>query len=82
MTPENGELKSNIERFNLGGRVHLLGERGDIPTLMPGFDFLCLSSVFGEGFSNVIGEGMACGVPCVATDVGDSKHIVEKQGES
>ncbi len=80
MTLENVELKRIIDRLNLEGRVHLLGERGDIPEIMPGFDFLCLSSVFGEGFSNVLGEGMACGVPCVATDVGDSKHIVGETG--
>ena len=80
VTLENAELRRNIEHLSLEGRFHLLGERGDIPALMPGFDFLCLPSVFGEGFSNVIGEGMACGVPCVATDVGDSKHIVGETG--
>lgn len=75
----NGALCESIERLGLGGRVHLLGERQDVARLMASFDII-VSSSSREGFPNVIGEAMACGVPCVVTDVGDSARLVGTTG--
>lgn len=77
---ENSELKSLIVEHGLRGRVYLLGQRDDMNVLTAALDVLASSSSSGEGFPNVIGEAMSCGVPCVVTDVGDSAFVVGDTG--
>ncbi len=56
------------------------GMRNDMTAVYTAFDILTSSSSYGEGFSNAVSEAMACGVPCVVTDVGDSAAIVGDAG--
>jgi glycosyltransferase involved in cell wall biosynthesis len=75
----NTVLNELINDLDLRAQVHLLGERDDIPKIMAALD-LYVSSSTSEASPNVVAEAMACGVPCVVTDVGDSADIVAETG--
>lgn len=77
----NPQLAALITQLGLSNRLRLLGRRGDVARLMSAFDVFCLTSTGMEGFPNVIGEAMSCGVPCVGTAVGDVAELIDETGE-
>ena len=77
----NRTLTRLMEELDLCERTHLLGHRDDIHCVTAALDVACSSSSYGEGFANVIGEAMSCGVPCVVTNVSDAAHIVHDSGK-
>jgi glycosyltransferase involved in cell wall biosynthesis len=79
VTVANPFFEAQLRELRLHARVMLLGERRDIVDLLSASDLFCLSS-YTEGLPNAVAEAMACGVPCVATDVGDVAQLVGDTG--
>ena len=78
-TPEDAELKNWAEAAGVRNACFLLGRRDDIPRVINAFD-VATSSSTSEAFPNVLAEAMACGVPAVVTNVGDSRSILGETG--
>ncbi len=78
-TDTSREIQGRVEELRVASRVWRLGERSDVPRLTAALDVACCISDF-EGFPNSLLEAMACGVCCVATDVGGVREVVADAG--
>jgi len=74
------ELYQLTDDLGIYEKIIWAGGRSDMPAVFNAVNIACSSSSDGEGFPNVVGEAMACGVPYVVTDVGDSAWIVGDKG--
>lgn len=80
LNKDNMLLLKYIKKYGLAEQTYLLDQRNDISGIMNALDIHILSSSYGEGFPNVIAEAMACGTPCIATNIGDSGIIIDDYG--
>lgn len=77
---ETGSARRAADALGISDHISTLGERSDVAQLVSGFDIFLLPSAWGEAFPLAVCEAMACGVPCVVTDVGDSRYIADDTG--
>lgn len=80
MEVTNPELSALMRAAGVETDCTCLGERRDVDSLLTALDGLVLPSIHGEAFPMILGEAMACEIPCVATDVGDSALLLGDTG--
>lgn len=71
------ELKALATMPELTGRVHWLGFRDDIPTLMKACDIIAHTSTEPEPFGRVIVEGQLARKPVIASAAGGALELIE-----
>lgn len=79
VTYDNVILKNLIQEAGIKENIVLLGRIEKPIDYMCGLDVLCMPSR-SEGFPNVLAEALSVGVPCVATDVGETAVILKNKG--
>lgn len=76
----DGELRAELEAqstaLGLEGNVRFLGRREDVPALLQQINLMVLPSLY-EGLPTIIMEGMAAGVPVIATDIPGTRELVQ-----
>lgn len=79
-TLDNPDIKALFEQYQLDSeKVQFLDQVSDMPEFYQSIDAFLMTSIT-EGFPNVLVEAMASGLPCISTDVGDAKYIVQELG--
>jgi glycosyltransferase involved in cell wall biosynthesis len=73
--PLQDTLTRRAETLGISPRVHFTGRRTDVPTLLAGADLFLMSSL-SEGLPMALLEGMAAGLPSVATAVGEIPYVL------
>ncbi len=78
-TQQDPEMRDWSEAAGVREACLFLGRRDDVPRVLNAFD-IATSSSTSEAFPNTLAEAMACGIPAVVTNVGDSRSILGETG--
>lgn len=81
VTPDNALLRGWLRAANVDASAHLLGLRDDLPRLTAALDVATCCSRYAESFALILAEAMACGVPCVTTDMAGPAQVVGDLGK-
>ena len=73
------KLQDMAETFSCGNRLHILGFRNDVVSIMKSCDFFVFPSKR-EGLSVALMEAMACGMPCCAGNIRGNSDLLEQAG--
>ena len=73
--PGRAQAEQLARDRGVSDRMRFLGDRSDVPNLLPGFDLFVLPSRY-EGLPCAIAEAMTCGVPVIATAVNSVPEMV------
>jgi len=76
----NKKINNSIKSMGICSKITIFDDRNDVYRLMNAMDVFVISSLWGEAFPNVLGEAMLTEIPCIVTNVGDSKYIVGSCG--
>ena len=74
--PQRADLEKQTRRLGLAGTVRFLGWLDDVSSVLAAADLLVMPSR-SEGYPHVLMEAQAAGLPVLATDVGEVKHLID-----
>ena len=77
---DNKYIIKIIKNKKIGFKIKMFDHFDDIRKVFKFIDFVILPSSYGESFPNILAESMLTGVPCISTDIGESKNILDKYG--